>query len=164
MTGFLKALAMPVAGIIVFGSVCEMIMPDTAYKKYIHLAIGLILILALFSPFSKGIPKLETDILANDTYEMDTYRENKTKSDIYNIYKTKLCNKIKNDIEKSTDAKVEVVCEISDDEENFGEIKQVKVKTDESAETTKIIKQILKNDYGLSEKDTVIEHFEQRGR
>ena len=51
MTELLKNIVMSASGIIVFGSVCEMILPDNTYKKYVHLAIGLMLILAFLSPF-----------------------------------------------------------------------------------------------------------------
>ena len=59
MTGFLKAWTMSVAGIIVFGSICEMILPGSLYKKYVHLAIGLMMILSVLSPIVKH--KINTD-------------------------------------------------------------------------------------------------------
>lgn len=44
---------MSIAGIIVFGSVCEMLLPNNTYKKYLQTVIGIMLIFAAVSPLLK---------------------------------------------------------------------------------------------------------------
>ena len=58
----LRSWAMMISGVVVFGSMCEVILPDGEFQKYIRLAIGIMLIFALVSPFAKVL-KVTTDYL-----------------------------------------------------------------------------------------------------
>ena len=70
MIEFLRGWTLSLAGIIVFGSLCEMLLPNSVYKKYINLAIGLILCIAIVSPFVKGkTQKTSAEQVIQPTYD-----------------------------------------------------------------------------------------------
>lgn len=165
MTGFLKAWTMSVAGIIVFGSICEMILPNSSYKKYVHLAIGLMLILSLLSPFVKNKFDIDAELPQDKAYTQYDNMEDRQKSEVLSLYKRKLCEKIKGEIEKSSGIEVEIRCEVSEAEETFGNIERVYIIADSNG--GKRLNQgavdILKKDYGLSDEKIDIKYLRQGG-
>lgn len=148
MTEFLRSWILSVSGVIVFGSMCEMILPSGVYKKYIHLAIGLMLVLSFLAPFTGGeridlpeIPRIE---------EADANRgEESSEADIIKIYKKKLCDAIKSEI-GDIGGEVQIGCDICEDEENFGKIKMVRITT-KGAEISDDIIVKIKQSYGLTD-------------
>ncbi len=129
MPEFLKAWAMSLSGIIVFGSVCDMLLPNDVYKKYIHLAIGIILILALISPFAEGRFEIEASLpVFSEMY--DTEAEGQEREAVIKVYKNKLCEKMKADIEEIAGARFDIRCEINKEEERFGEIEEIRIIAD----------------------------------
>lgn len=150
MTAFLKSWTMSIAGIIVFGSVCEMLLPNNTYKKYLQTVIGIMLIFAAVSPLLKQ-GGVELHVLPRfEAYEYYARAEIGQRDAIVGIYKRKLNEKIKGDIKNSVGIDVEVRCEVSESEESFGEIKEVEVIADvEAGETKDEIKGILTEGYGV---------------
>lgn len=129
MPEFLKAWAMSLSGIIVFGSVCDMLLPNDAYKKYIHLAIGIILILALISPFAEGNFEPEASLPAfSEACEIEA--EGQEREAILKVYKNKLHEKMKEDIEETAGVEFDIRCEINETEEEFGEIEEIRIIAD----------------------------------
>lgn len=130
MTEFLRSWTMSLAGIIVFGSLCEMLLPNGVYKKYINLAVGLMLCIALISPFTKGDAHFDSDIASKITnakpIDIDDGAE------VLRIYNDKLCASIENEIKKHTDLKIDVKCDISEEKNSYGEIKSVWITVDAS--------------------------------
>ena len=124
MPEFLKAWAMSLSGIIVFGSVCDMLLPNDAYKKYIHLAIGIILILALVSPFTEGNFETEASLpVFSETYDTET--EGQEREAVLRVYKNKLCEKMKEDVEDIAGVRFDIRCEVNEEEESFGQIEEI---------------------------------------
>lgn len=165
MTGFLKAWTMSVAGIIVFGSICEMILPGSLYKKYVHLAIGLMMILSVLSPIVKHKINTDAEIPRYEAYEQYEGSDERQKGEIISVYKRKLCEKIKGDIEKSISAEFEVRCEVSEDENSFGNIEKVYiiVNADENTKVSQNAADILKKNYGLFDENISIKYLRQDG-
>lgn len=135
MLNFLKSWALSLSGIIVFGSVCEMILPGGVYKKYLHLAIGLMLILTLLTPFVKGGFDAELELPADfSAYAESENMDSRQRAEVIRVYKKKLCDKICSELKKYTDAEVEVKCEICGTEENFGSIESILIIADSTGE------------------------------
>lgn len=123
MIEFLKSMTMSVAGIIVFGSVCEMILPDGSYKKYLHLAIGLMLILAFLAPLTDREDKTEAEIPKIEAQSVETAQS----EDVLRLYKDKLCKRIEQEIKDRTGADAEASCSVSSEKKTFGAIEKLEV-------------------------------------
>lgn len=164
----IKAWVTTLSGIILFGSLCEMVLPAGNFQKYIRLVIGIFLVLALMSPVYSF---LKNDITNNfftidvmETYthsnmDMEKYQKNK----IISLYKEKLGKKISESVsEKVEDFSAQIKLEVEEgDEKNFGIINRVVLitETDYSAEEKKQIKKIITNEYGVSESKIIVLHL-----
>ncbi len=130
MLEFLRSVALTVSGIVVFGSLCEMILPNGTYKKYIHLSLGLVLVIALISPiinFDKdSIDFTDSNIAYIDTQTM----EESQRDDVIRLYKKNLALNMKKEIEDIAGVNFDIKCDVYEDEENFGKIKNISVIVD----------------------------------
>ncbi len=155
MTEVLRSWILSVAGIIVFGSMCEMILPGGNYKKYIQLTIGLMLVLAFLSPFVTGMrgadfgemPDISTEYKGREANDTERY------DDIVKIYKEKLCDAIKSEIGSIDNA--QITCDICEDKENFGKIKMIKIEAN-GAEISDVVIGKIKESYGLTDSEIVV--------
>lgn len=98
--------AYSVAAVVVFGTLAETLMPGGAYRKYIHLVLGLILILSMIRPVSSllGGDTAPGDVLDfgigyTDSQSRTDYIENRQREDVINIYVRTLENNIKSRLE-----------------------------------------------------------------
>ena len=123
MIEFLKSMTMSVAGIIVFGSVCEMILPDGSFKKYLHLAIGLMLILAFLSPLSDREGKADVEIPKIEAESIETVQS----EDVLRLYANKLGKRVEREIKDRTGTDTEVSCVVSSEEKTFGAIEKFEI-------------------------------------
>lgn len=144
------------AGIAIFGSICETIIPDGAFEKYIRLCIGLVMILALISPiYDLYRSGYEFDFSFQDN--QNSYREyenmEKTQRDeVIRIYKYNLSKKIKERVlMEFSQAEFEVECYIEEEEEKFGTINRVDLIVDSIPlpETAKKLKTIIGEEFGV---------------
>ncbi len=120
MINFLRQWTMSLAGIIVFGSLCEILLPNNVYKKYINLAIGLMLCVALISPFIKGEYDVNVPVFS---YSADGVEiEDK---DTLSVFSKKICRSLEEFVSGETGLKLSARCEISDNPENFGKIENI---------------------------------------
>lgn len=154
MTEFLKSITMSAAGIIIFASVCEMILPDNGYKKYIHLAIGLMLILAFLSPIVSQNYRLELSVPALSVQTADGSVDDKTKKEVLRIYSQKLNGQISKSLSDAIEMKVSAECDIDDGEDRFGEITAVGVTVampfaDDAERITETVKNKIYEAYGV---------------
>lgn len=158
MTDFFKSWILSLSGVIVFGSMCEMILPSGAYKKYIHLAIGLMLILTALTPFTKDRTYTELEIPDGaGEYTSRISAEERQNEDIIRIYKQKLCEGMK---EELGGGDIEIECEICEEDEAFGSIERVRIKAD--GELDSDAAERLKEKYGLSD-DKITVEYSSRG-
>ncbi len=136
----LRNWAYSVGVISVFGTLVEAVMPAETYRKYVHIILGMLLLLTLTRPFI-GLFSSGSDLsMYLDNYaeaivpsiEMTNQRtaeiESMQKEDVIRIYKQTLENNIKVQIAAKHGveaAYVEVV--ITDDGTDYGRIKSVSV-------------------------------------
>ena len=152
MREFFGAWVMSMSAIIIFGSMCEMILPDSSYKKYVHLAIGLMLIMAVLKPLVGRDVDIKAEIPAGD-YKSAERTEVKNRSDITRVYEEKLKESLSR--EKGLEG-AEIELEICGEEEDFGDIEKVCIRTREKIGEANI-NAVMKK-YGLAENEIKIEY------
>ncbi len=154
MIASLQEWAIVLSGIAVFGSLCEVILPDGSFQKYIRLGMGMILVLALLSPIR--------DLLHQD-WQMDTgngqnrgYREaeamdERQREEVLSLYRENLNQKMMSSIQaKHPMFSGKVQCIVDEEEENFGAIREVLISSDTKNVDAKEIQRILKEEYGIT--------------
>ena len=169
MLELLKDWAMALAGIIVFGSVCEVILPGGVFQKYVRLAVGLMLILALTAPITKllGVD-IQADFFQEEqakAYQQRAAMETRQKAEVMRVYKKNLCQKLAMTLQGIFDEEeFEVRCEVEEkNEENFGEIQQVLVLVQAgTADKTTAAVEALKNQYGIEKSKIEVRYLMHR--
>lgn len=136
----LRGWAYSIGVIVVFGTLVEAVMPGEAYRKYIHIILGMLLLLTLTRPFI-GLFSSGSDLsMYLDNYaeaiipsvEMTNQGaeeiESRQKEDVIRIYKETLENNIKVQIEAKHGVKVTYVeAVVTDDGTDYGAIESVSV-------------------------------------
>lgn len=167
----LRNWTMTIAGVIVFGSMCDMLMPENGIKKYIRLALGLILVISIINPivslfggFRDGnIPQIDSE--QENAYTSYSQMEERQREDITKIYQDNVGAKITAFLESEyPDRAFETRVETSDSQENFGEILRVDVviHTDSGAGATEekdlvsSVKESINQNYGVDKKNIYV--------
>lgn len=138
MTDFLKEWAVNIVIVSIFITLLEIILPKSSMKRYINLITGLLLIIVLINPFIKLITKdisIEREVFKNlNNYTYDSMNKENGLTELQydqtaSIYKEKLKKNISNFIEAETKYNVkDIWIEIVEKEnEDFGEIKKLKI-------------------------------------
>lgn len=156
MINFLKEWITNIVVLIIFLSLVELILPDNSMRKYVRFVIGIIVIINILVPVFKLFDRrfsLEESI---STYEKkyESYFENKNSIDMQskmqeatiNEYKNNLKQNIEKDILKNTGKKVLVVrLEVNEKfgADDFGKIKYIEVKKEQSSEIQPVEKIII---------------------
>ncbi len=154
MTEFLKSLVMSLSGVIIFGIICERILPRGVYKKYIQLTIGFVLILTLISPFAGEKFEIEIEIPPEKSaQEMAESMDERERSEILRLYKSKLCEKMTEDMKETAGVDFEIKCQVCSAGEGFGQIENVWITVDGEggAAINKSAVDVLRNKYGIDE-------------
>ena len=161
MTEFLRAWTMTLAGIIVFGSLCEMILPSGVYKKYIHLAIGLMLCLAVLSPIAGKKIEVDTSFFDSGVYAKLDKPEEAQKSEIVKVYKDKLCKSMADEVKKYSDLDFDIKCDVYEDDKSFGNIKNIWITVDANRGEKLNDKSVeaLKSVYGIDDENINIKYL-----
>ena len=164
----LRNWAMTIAGIAVFGSICEIILPEGNFQKYIRLAIGLVLILSMVAPILNFSHINSDDSLFevnSKAYEQRSEMEEKQQIDVIRLYKENLSQKIENSLNQDIkDDEFDVRCEVEEsDRETFGSIKSIAVLiyANEDTDLTSKIASRLKSDYGISKEIITIRYLKE---
>lgn len=167
----LRDWTMTIAGVIVFGSMCDMLMPENGIKKYIRLALGLILVISIITPvvsllggFKDGnIPQINSE--QENAYTSYSQMEERQREDITKIYRENVESKINATLETEyPDRTFETRIETSDSQENFGEILRVDVVihtnsgTDgtEEKDLVSSVKESINQNYGVDKKNIYV--------
>ncbi|MEG1880433.1 MAG: stage III sporulation protein AF [Oscillospiraceae bacterium] len=161
----IRTWAWSVCGVIIFGSICEMLVPNGSLKKYTRLALGLMLILTLAEPLGKFI---HYDIDFNEFHDAQTsaylttaQMEERQKTDVIRLYKQNISNKISasiGDYDMEVRAEVEV-----EDMNHFCELTGLTVivnVTDTNADITNRVKQVAKA-YGIPENSAIVKYIKK---
>lgn len=170
MPGLLKTWAMNVAGVAIFGSMCQMLLPEGGFQKYVRLAVGLMLILTLIEP----IPRLLRIEPQDDPFALPGVRayaereemDERRKAEVIRIYKKSLETKMREFVGRRLGlSKIEIRCEIEEGEENFGTVRSVLVLVDaeENRDVTKEVQEILEQNCGVSGKNVKVQYLKERG-
>ncbi|TCU72782.1 stage III sporulation protein AF [Tissierella praeacuta] len=138
-------------------SIAELIMPKGNMKKYINMVIGLLIIFTIISPFAKLL-KLNFNFEQSvfnyskpNTFKGIAHNEFYTQQEkqIEKVYKEKISNEISGLIEEKTDYRVvDIIVEIIDGEENYGDIDYLDIsisENDKSIDENKIFIEKIKS-------------------
>lgn len=165
----LRDWTMTIAGVIVFGSMCDMLMPENGIKKYIRLALGLILVISIITPvvsllggFRDGsIPQIDSE--QENAYTSYSQMEERQREDITKIYRENVGAKITATLESEYPGRAfETRVETSDSQENFGEILRVDVVVYTNSETggeedlVSSVKESINQNYGVDKKNIYV--------
>ena len=166
----LKSWAIVVTGTVIFGSVCEILMPEGNLRKFVRVALGILLVFSIAKPlvnisdkdFMLGEIK-QSRIMASDYTKM---LDEENKFQIIKTYKNNLNNKIESAIlEKDSGIVAEVKVDVeTESEKNFGDIKSALVIVTGLAEenSSETIFAVL-NEFGVPNKKVDIKYIRQRG-
>ena len=167
----LRDWTMTIAGVIVFGSMCDMLMPENGIKKYIRLALGLILVISIITPvvsllggFRDGsIPQIDSE--QENAYTSYSQMEERQREDITKIYRENVESKINATLETEYPGRAfETRVETSDSQENFGEILRVDVVVYTNSETgeeqrkdlSSSVEETINQNYGVDKKNIYV--------
>lgn len=166
----LKNWAMTLAGIIVFGSACEVILPDGVFRKYIRLSIGMVLILTLLSPVQKFLQEgknYEFSEVSRKAYTQRNQMEEVQRVEVLQLYQSNLNTKMQNALRSRLGERpFEVRCKVEENNpDTFGSILKVTILTEEEEKSGFIdeIKEILYRDFGVSKDKVTVESKESIG-
>lgn len=127
MTDFFRAWVMALSAIIIFGSMCEMILPEGRYKKYVHLAIGLMLIMSVLKPIVNNDVDIAAKIPVGEI-KATKRDEVENKDAVIRIYKAKLEKSVS--LEPGFENAL-VECDVCEEDDGFGRIDRMSIRTKE---------------------------------
>jgi len=147
---------MQIAGIIVVGAICELIMVEGELKKYVKLVAGLVLMLTVIRPiivissntFQLEIPKSER----LKAVELKNRLDEKEMEKIFEIYREKLETSVENEIYSRFGLDVTAKADVEENDENsFGNIIALTVFSDYTDKASDDeIKELLNQKFGVS--------------
>lgn len=153
----LKDWAIMLAGIVVLGSASEVILPDSSFRKYVRLAIALVLMLTLLSPLKNLLyrkPEFQIPQISQAAYRQREEMEATQKEDVMRLYSIRLNEKIEQAlIQRIGKIPIDIQCRIEeDDPDRFGTIRHVLVLVDAEYgnNITDGIKESLYQDFGIN--------------
>ena len=129
---WLRDWIMQIAGIIVLGAICDMIITEGEMKKYVKMVMGLVLIFAIIRPVTDISHDFVEFELPQKTQmqaaELKNRLGEKEQESLLRIYRQKLAKSVKNEIytKWQADTKVDVTVE-ENDESRFGNIKTLTI-------------------------------------
>lgn len=155
---WIRSWIMQIAGIIVLGALCDMVMPDGDLRKYVKMVIGLILAFAVLRPIvSIPIDEINLEVPKNQRLEAMELRENLSKTEqkkIISIYCRKIEEKIVKEIQKELNGEVFVNVKVEEEEKMmFGNINEVEIVCEAVSEgiDAKKIKSIVCQKFGVAD-------------
>ena len=133
-----------IAGIIVMGALCDMIMPEGEIKKYVKMVVGVIMVFAVMKPIGNlSDADIKIEIPADpvtEAIELQQQLGEAEQKEIIRLYCVNIEKKIENELKVSfkcdMTARVTVVEEKGSD---FGRITGVVIENDEDVDKAEII-------------------------
>ena len=129
---WLRDWIMQIAGIIVLGAVCDIIITEGEMKKYVKMVMGLVLIFAIIQPVTKASPNLMEFKLPQTKQmraaELKNRLGEKEQESLLKIYRQKVSKSVENEI--YTKWKVQANADVTveeDDQSRFGNIKTLTI-------------------------------------
>ena len=159
---FIKSWTMVIAGTIVIGAICEMLMPDGNIKKYVRIVLGLLLVFAMIEPIGdfseKDLFSVEMKQQKNVMLSSDYDIEDRQRTDIIRVYKRNLEKKMEEGLPSKYEGyKIEIKTEVeTEKEDSFGNITGVHVLIYDNPENLELegmsrdIKEYLKKEFDVN--------------
>ena len=167
----LKEWSMTIAGIVVLGSACEVIMPDDSFRKYVRLAIGLILVMVFISPLKEFLHKgaqTEYPQLSYTSYQQREEMKDVQNDEVIRLYQKNLNSKIKgalsNRIGKTP---FQVRCTVETEKpDTFGTINHVLVIMDADCNinVSQLVKECLSQDFGVNKTNVTVTYLKEKNQ
>ncbi len=152
---FMREWVMQVAGVIILGTVCDLIMIEGEIKKYVRPIFGLILILSIVRPITAlSSEKFESFPSGYDRLSAQRITQNIEKKDleiVRRLYVKKLEEKATEELKTKTKNDFSVSVTVKEDMESFGEIKSICVTGHSEKFKDSEIKKILAEKFGIEE-------------
>ena len=156
---WLRDWIMQIAGVIVLGAVCDMVITEGEMKKYVKMVMGLVLIFAIIQPIIKENPDFTEFKLPQTTQvqaaELKNRLGEKEREALLNLYRQKLSKSIENELyaKCKSYATVDVTVE-EDDGNSFGNITAMTVEFfDDVYISENEIKEFLGERFGVNPKN-----------
>ncbi|MBQ2614265.1 MAG: stage III sporulation protein AF [Clostridia bacterium] len=161
-----KDWAMTIAGIVVFGSACEVILPGGSFRKYTRLAIGLILIVTMLKPF-QGVSKgtLSLPEITVESYTQRAQMEESQKEEVGKLYRQNLARKMEASLKEALGQEtIKVSCQVEEEDmDTFGTVQQVEVlikaKTNEDLQHQAT--EVLHRDFGIHPERIAVRYLKE---
>ena len=165
----LRDWAAVLSGVMIFGALCEVILPSGSFQKYIRLAVGLLLVFTLMTPFLEILHLRDADSgifnAGESAYLAREEMEEKQRAEVLLLYQKSLNQKmmasIKN-LRKRDD--VEVRCSVCEEIGRFGAVDGVLVlvRAAPSEKDTEKIRQLMRQEYGVAEDQITLRYIKER--
>lgn len=156
---WLRDWIMQIAGVIVLGAVCDMVINEGEMKKYVKMVIGLVLIFAIIRPVIKTPPDFTDFQFPKTTQvqaaELKNRLGEKEKESLVNLYRQKLSKSVENELytKYKSYATVDVWVE-ENDENKFGNITAMTVEFFDGIDiSVSEVKEFLGERFGLNPKN-----------
>lgn len=164
---WMRSWVMSIAGTVVFGAVCEILLPDGNMKKYIRIVLGMLLVFTVAKPLTavNGIhaPDLDLPVQKSQAYTVHAEMEELQRGQVMDLYSANLQEKIKKSAEQTygSGGRVsDIQLKISDKKQSFGEIQALSVNIISSNKgknnLSEQTKKHLAKEFNLSEDDVKI--------
>ncbi len=148
----LRNWAMTMAAILVLSSMCEILLPEGNFQKYVRLTIGIVLVIALVAPL-KGCMEHPPELkeIPIEAEEVRSFAEKKQNKDIIKLYRANLEQSMQTVLSSGVDCLVlKVVCTVDETEKHWGAIQKVTVTVDKKdTATTAQIHHLLNAQFGV---------------
>lgn len=159
---WLREWILQIAGIIVIGALCDMILPQTEIRKYVKMVVGLVMVFAVIRPaagvsLNELTPQLPKNV-RNQAVELKEQLDNIEQEEIVGLYCKKIEEKIRAELPKELHhAKIGVLVE-EEKNEYFGSIKSVSVEINgvKKAFDTEKLKDTISEKFGVEKKNVTV--------
>lgn len=160
MIASLQEWAMVLSGVAVFGSLCEVILPEGSFQKYIRLGLGMVLVLAMLSPVRELLHqewRVAEESGQRRAYQDAEAMEERQREDVIRIYQENLNQQMLASLEaKISGFSGSVSCSVETEQENFGVIRKVLILSDiEEVDRGEILR-ILREEFGVASEQITI--------
>ncbi len=167
----LKEWSMTIAGIVVLGSACEVIMPDDGFRKYVRLAIGLILVMVFISPVQEFLHRgvqVEYPELSYTAYQQREEMDDVQKEEVIRLYQKNLNTKIKDALSNHIGTTpLQVRCSVETEKaDTFGAIDHVLIIMDAECEieVSHLVKECLSQNFGVSKTNVTVTYLKEQNQ
>ncbi len=159
---WLREWILQIAGIIVIGALCDMILPQTEIRKYVKMVVGLVMVFAVIRPaagvsFAELIPQIPQNV-RSEAVELKEQLDNVEQKEIIGLYCKKIEEKIRDELPVGLEnAKISVSIE-EEKNEYYGSIKSVtvEIKSGKNAVDAEMLKNIISEKFGVEKKSVTV--------